>query len=185
MTTARRRIGWLACVSLAFVRPACAGASITLPLVQAHAACTSPNTELPDSALGGSACTPPVPLSPYRLLQPGKLTLSRSTSSLRISVSLPRVNDAAGLPIALFPIPVGFYIPARLVLRTTDASCDDGLGCTVVDRSIVLPLLCFRGKCTGKTGFLDIRSGAASPSIELGTIEIKDDLGNVLAVPGL
>ena len=99
-------------------------------------------------------------------------------------MSLPRVDAAPGIPIGLVPPFVGHSFPAHVVVGTTAAPCSAGVECTVVDRPITVPLVCLIGKCKG-TGRLDIGRATGSRSIELGRVDILDDLGNVLAVPGL
>lgn len=185
--TSHARVRILACVSFLLGAPHAAVAVTTsLTLVQAYTACTDPNAVLPNTSLGGLACTPPVTESSYRMVTPGKLSLLLSSSSLGVSVSLPRVEEAPGTPVGLVAPFRDVALSARVRVRTTDGACVGGAGCTVVDRTINVPVICkiTTGRCSGKSS-IGVGRSAGGRSVALVAIEVFDDLGNVLAVPGL
>jgi hypothetical protein len=161
-----------------------AAAATNLTLIQTYAACTAPNTELPDTSLGGLACTPAVTESPYRMKKPGKLSLAPSSSRLRVSVLLPLVDDPTGFPVGLVPPFRMVAFSAHIRVRTTDDACTGGAGCTVVDRTINVPVRCTIARCSGSDS-IDIGWSAGRRSVELLSAEVRDDQDRVLAVPGL
>lgn len=180
--TTRHRLAILVGMSLASLAPGSAEAlTRTFDLVQAHAPCAASNTSL-SGTLGGLACTPASPFSSYRLARYGTLGIARALSSLSVRIALPRVDDAEGRPVAYFPPFAVVAFSARIIVRTTDPMCAEGLGCTVVDRPVVVSVVCSKGRCTGSERIP--LTAAAGKRSEIVAAEVRDDLGALLAVPG-
>ena len=184
MTNSARRFR-LVCVALALLTPVAARAyTRDVSLVQAFAPCTASNAVHPGTP-GSFACAPAVPLSTYRLERTGRIRLTSSNRSLRISVDLPLVLDASGVPVA-YSVP-GHHtsFTAWVDVRVTDGLCAGDPSCTVQDARIRVPVPCSRGKCSSLSTSEKLRLEVKPQTFEVRGIEVVDDRGNLLAVQGL
>lgn len=153
------------------------GFSVELPLVQAYARCDDPNAVHTDPP-AAAACAPAVSSSGFRV-PPTESTIRLTTggTTLRITVQLRAVARADGTLYS------GEELSARAVIRLTDGQCASGGDCTVEDTAVAVPVRCKLGKCSAPSR--PIKVPRRRSALELVRVEIVDDQGNVVAVPGL